>query len=138
MSTTQKALSYHFPFSVMTCRSVLDKLLTQVERNVEKDRRKEKKKKEREAVQKRRQELANIFKLKQVLEDRKERLKAQILSKREILERKLTQDIEKEIAEDQIRNGKRKSEEIDEIPKKKKKVDEKLYCICKTPYDDSK
>jgi len=82
-------------------------------------------------------------KLKRQLRDRKERLKDQILKKRQLLERNLLIEIGDELYNEEQaelnRGNKRKLDEDStrtDSKKAKTTADEKLYCLCKTPYDE--
>lgn len=82
----------------------------------------------------------NSQKLDSLLQKRKETLKKQIMRKRALLEKDMTQQIQGELAI--LR--KRRYESTDEeqeysfVPKKRKVKEEgPLYCVCKTPYNDT-
>ena len=69
------------------------------------------------------------------------RLKNQILKKRQLLERNLLIELGDELYnQEQPKTAKRKrdNEAQEGQSKKIKSADEKLYCLCKTPYDEMK
>ena len=81
-------------------------------------------------------ERMKVIKLDAQLQKRKELLKKDIMKKRAQLEKELTLEIHEEIRREQSRKRKMDSES-ESVTKKKIEI-EKLYCVCKTPYDDTK
>lgn len=173
LSLTNKKL-YTDP-AYFISKSVVDSIIKKIESSEKKEKRKVEKL--ANVLQKQReQEAARLYNL---LVERKERLKLQILRKRELLEtvtlRNVQDEIERELGfsegepsvidrTDEIialalpKTSKKKTdlkrkksesqdETVPEAKKKKKQnmknvehmnVDEKLYCVCKTPYDNTK
>ncbi|XP_066520172.1 nucleosome-remodeling factor subunit BPTF-like [Hoplias malabaricus] len=144
---------------VMKC--ILDK--------IDKDERQEAKKRKREETveQKRSKQLAS--KLSAILYKHKEQLKAEILRKRALLDRRLQGEVQEELRQDllkiqrekeraqaaaaaaaqvsaSISGHKRKHEDenaarskmMSSTGSRENKKEIKLYCICKTPYDETK
>ena len=82
----------------------------------------------------------NSQKLDSLLQKRKETLKKQIMRKRALLEKDMTQQIQGELAMLRKRRCEGSEEEDGEysyVPKKKMKQEGPLYCVCKTPYNDT-
>ncbi|XP_065066194.1 nucleosome-remodeling factor subunit BPTF-like [Rhopilema esculentum] len=129
------------------CKSVLNTLLTKLEKLEEKDKQKQDStpSSRRRSVSTSNRKVSvsseRLRKLRRVLKDRKDRLKNQILKKRQLLERNLLIELGDELYnQEQPKTGKRKRDnEVQEGQSKKiKSADEKLYCLCKTPYDEKK
>lgn len=124
------------------CRKVLDGILDKIDRNEDAERKKEEKKRAKEENQALRLERQKANKLSVLLQKRKEVLKRELMRKRDLLERDLILELRQQ---QQTNKNKRKqgatdrrnSQSTPEGPKaKKKKIeDERLFCICKKPYD---
>ena len=129
------------PNRLAICRKVLDCLLDKVERNEEAERKKEEKKRAKEESLALRLEKQKANKLGVLLQKRKEALKKEMMRKRDLIERDLLLELQqsgKNKRKHRDSEG-RNSQSTPEGPKaKKKKVeDERLFCVCKTPYDAS-
>lgn len=119
----------------------MDCILDKIDRNEENERKKEEKKRAKEESQALKLEKQKANKLGVLLQKRKEVLKKEMVRKRDLLER----DLILELQEGSVNVGKRKlggtdrrsSQSTPEGPKaKKSKIeDERLLCICKTPYN---
>ena len=129
------------PNRLAICRKVLDCLLDKVERNEEAERKKEEKKRAKEESLALRLEKQKANKLGVLLQKRKEALKKEMMRKRDLIERDLLLELQQSGKNTRKRRDseRRNSQSTPEGPKaKKKKVeDERLFCVCKTPYDAS-
>lgn len=107
-------------------------MLDKIERNEEAERKKEEKKRAKEENQALRLEKQKANKLGVLLQKRKEALKREVMRKRDLLERDLLLELQQS-----SKNKRKNSQSTPEGPKaKKKKVEgERLFCVCKTPYN---
>lgn len=131
-------------FRLAICRKVLDGILDKIDRNEDAERKKEEKKRAKEENQALRLERQKANKLSILLQKRKEALKRELMRKRDLLERDLILELQQQ--QQTIKNKRkqgaterRNSQSTPEGPKaKKKKIEEeRLFCICKKPYDPS-
>lgn len=126
---------------VAICKKVLDCILDKIDRNEEAERKKEEKKRAKEESQALKVEKQKANKLGVLLQKRKEVLKKEIVRKRDLLERDLMLALHQGNKHKRKRESseRRNSHSTPEGPKaKKKKVeDERLFCICKKPYNPS-
>ena len=115
--------------------------MDKIDRNEESERRKEEKKRAKEESQALKVERQKANKLGVLMQKRKEVLKKEMVRKRDLLER----DLILELQEGGVNVVKRKhggtdrrnSQSTPDGPKaKRSKIeDERLFCICKTPYN---
>ena len=118
----------------------MDQIIEKIERNEKNEERKELRKRFREENMVLRMARLNSQKLDSLLQKRKETLKKQIMRKRALLEKDMTQQIQSEIAI--LRKRRYESSDGEEtehsfVPKKKAKQEGPLYCVCKTPYNET-
>ena len=118
----------------------MDQIIEKIERNEKNEERKELRKRFREENMVLRMARLNSQKLDSLLQKRKETLKKQIMRKRALLEKDMTQQIQSEIAI--LRKRRYESSDGEEaeysfVPKKKVKQEGPLYCVCKTPYNET-
>lgn len=118
---------------------MLDGILDKIDRNEDAERKKEEKKRAKEENQALRLERQKANKLSALLQKRKEALKRELMKKRDLLERDLLLELQQTGKNKRKNPGseRRSSQSTPEGPKaKKKKVEEeRLFCICKKPYD---
>lgn len=131
-----------FIHRIAICRKVLDGILDKIDRNEEAERKKEEKKRAKEENQALRLERQKANKLSALLQKRKEALKREMMRKRDLLERDLVLELQQQSGKNKRKHGgseRRTSQSTPEGPKaKKRKVeDERLFCICKKPYDST-
>lgn len=121
---------------IAICRKVLDFMLDKIDRNEEIERRKEEKKRAKEETQALKLEKQKASKLGMLLQKRKEALKKEIVRKRDLLERDLMLELQHNHP-NKRRKERTNSQSTPEGPKAKKRKteDERLFCVCKTPYD---
>lgn len=130
-------------FRLAICRKVLDGILDKIDRNEDAERKKEEKKRAKEENQALRLERQKANKLSILLQKRKEALKRELMRKRDLLERDLILELQQQqTIKNKRKQGateRRNSQSTPEGPKaKKKKIEEeRLFCICKKPYDPS-
>ena len=122
------------------CRRTLDQIIEKIERNEKNEERKEMRKRFREESMVLKMARLNSQKLDSLLQKRKETLKKQIMRKRALLEKDMTQQIHSEMA--LLRKRRYESSDGEEgehslVPRKKVKQDGPLYCVCKTPYNET-
>ncbi|XP_075969552.1 nucleosome-remodeling factor subunit NURF301 E(bx) isoform X2 [Anticarsia gemmatalis] len=101
----------------------------------------------------RRRAASNHSRLQMLLFKHKEMLKKDIIKKRGLLEKELGVEIQKELSaelalrtraerskQEEVRGGKRRSAAVPTTPRPNKRSvkKEKLLCICRTPYDNTK
>lgn len=131
-------------YRVAICRKVLDFILDKIDRNEEAERRKQLKKRAKEESQALRMEKQKANKLAALLQKRKEALKRDVMRKRDLLERDLLLELQedpktgskrKHAGDSERRNSHSSSPEGPKAKRKKAVEDERLFCICKTPYD---
>lgn len=125
---------------IAICRKVLDGILDKIDRNEEAERKKEEKKRAKEENQALRLERQKANKLGALLQKRKEALKRELMRKRDLLERDLLLELQQQTGKNKrkhVGSERRTSQSSPEGPKaKKRKVDEeRLFCVCKKPYD---
>ena len=124
---------------ISICRKVLDCILDKIDRNEEAERKKEEKKRAKEESQALKLEKQKANKLGGLLQRRKEALKKEMVRKRDLLERDLLLALHQRKRYKRKHEGaeRRNSQSTPEGPRaKKKKVEnERLFCICKTPYN---
>ena len=118
----------------------MDQIIEKIERNEKNEERKELRKRFREENMVLRMARLNSQKLDSLLQKRKETLKKQIMRKRALLEKDMTQQIQSEIAI--LRKRRYESSDGEEaeysfVSKKKVKQEGPLYCVCKTPYNET-
>lgn len=104
-------------------------------------------------VEERRRAASNHPRLQMLLFKHKEMLKKDIIKKRGLLEKELGVEIQKELSaelalrtraerskQEEVRGGKRRNAAVPATPKPNKRSvkKEKLLCICRTPYDNTK
>uniref|UniRef100_A0A674N1F9 Bromodomain PHD finger transcription factor n=1 Tax=Takifugu rubripes TaxID=31033 RepID=A0A674N1F9_TAKRU len=145
---------------MIVCNQVMKFILDKIE----KDEKQAAKKRKKEEVVEQKRSKQNATKLTALLYKHKEHLKAEILKKRALLDKELQLQVqwERDKERDRYRDSEREREKerdrhrnrdkdressASKHKKKKKKLsstekdhkkDNKLYCICKTPYDESK
>ncbi|KAL9957398.1 hypothetical protein ACROYT_G039030 [Oculina patagonica] len=125
---------------IAICRKVLDGILDKIDRSEEAERKKEEKKRAKEENQVLRLERQKANKLGALLQKRKETLKRDMMRKRDLLERDLVLELQQQTGKNKrkhVGSERRTSQSTPEGPKaKKRKVeDERLFCVCKKPYD---
>ena len=118
----------------------MDQIIEKIERNEKNEERKEMRKRFREENMVLKMARLNSQKLDSLLQKRKEILKKQIMRKRALLEKDITQQIQGEMA--LVRKRRYDSSdgedlEYSSVPKKRLKQEGPLYCVCKTPYNDT-
>ncbi|XP_035303892.1 nucleosome-remodeling factor subunit BPTF isoform X14 [Cricetulus griseus] len=138
---------------MIVCNQVMKYILDKIDKE---EKQAAKKRKREESVEQKRSK-QNASKLSALLFKHKEQLKAEILKKRALLDKELQIQVQEELKRDlkmkrerdmaQLVQKRKREEEKDSKSKKKKmisttskeaKKDTRLYCICKTPYDESK
>ena len=125
-------------FRTAACRRTLDQIIEKIERNEKNEERREMRKRFREENMVLKMARLNSQKLDSLLQKRKEALKKQIMRKRALLEKDMTQQIHGELA--MLRKRPYDSsdgEEYPYVPRKKLIQEGPLYCVCKTPYNDA-
>ena len=118
----------------------MDQIIEKIERNEKNEERKEMRKRFREENMVLKMARLNSQKLDSLLQKRKETLKKQIMRKRALLEKDMTQQIQGELAILRKRSCESSDGEETEysyVPKKRVKQEGPLYCVCKTPYNDT-
>ncbi|XP_046856305.1 nucleosome-remodeling factor subunit BPTF-like isoform X2 [Xenia sp. Carnegie-2017] len=121
----------------MTCRRVIDLIIDKIERNEKNEERREMRKRFKEANVVLKLAQLNRQKLDTLLQKRKETLKKQIMRKRALLEKDIAQELQGELTRRKRKFDLSDGEEKISVSWKRSKRDEPLYCICRTPYDDT-
>ena len=114
--------------------------MDKIDRSEDAERKKEEKKRAKEENQALRLERQKANKLSALLQKRKEALKRDLMKKRDLLERDLLLELQRQPGKNKRKHGateRRNSQSTPEGPKakRKKSEDERLFCICKKPYD---
>ncbi|OWK58285.1 Nucleosome-remodeling factor subunit BPTF [Lonchura striata] len=121
---------------MIVCNQVMKYILDKIDKE---EKQAAKKRKREESVEQKRSK-QNATKLSALLFKHKEQLKAEILKKRALLDKDLQIEVQKRKREEEkdCSASKSKKKKMISTTSKETKKDTKLYCICKTPYDESK
>ncbi|POI32310.1 hypothetical protein CIB84_003938 [Bambusicola thoracicus] len=121
---------------MIVCNQVMKYILDKIDKE---EKQAAKKRKREESVEQKRSK-QNATKLSALLFKHKEQLKAEILKKRALLDKELQIEVQKRKRDEErdLSASKSKKKKMISTTSKETKKDTKLYCICKTPYDESK
>ncbi|KAK2528422.1 Bptf [Columba guinea] len=121
---------------MIVCNQVMKYILDKIDKE---EKQAAKKRKREESVEQKRSK-QNATKLSALLFKHKEQLKAEILKKRALLDKDIQIEVQKRKREEEkdAAASKSKKKKMISTTSKETKKDTKLYCICKTPYDESK
>ena len=117
---------------MLACQKIMDNMLEKIERSAEIDRRKEEKLQAR--LQK--AERVKTNRLEALLFKRKEILKRQMERKRSLLEKDLSLEIQKSLPT--VKRKQEKAAQEGPKPKKRKSEEQRIVCICRRPFDDTR